>query len=944
MHEYPSIAPQWALSWCFKLKIFAGNPLQNSLQKQTFTLQFHPPTTSTAVAVMFTFSFSSAFAATYTLEDHVTALSAEKTAQLGYINNIKTQYVNSITYDDEGFTQDKYMKAAYEAAAAEVVEDADKAMQTAIDTYLDSASFDETVKPDKTVVTTVAASYNNLEAFRQLVLAKRDTLNKAQAPLTKAYVEGKVTVDVTKYNSTDKVAAYGDLTTAQYVQKCMDEAADAIKTADKQKEDTAKIAGYWAAKAAFDKAMTGVKTLDDEKFADEIGAGTVDAAVEQYAKNALDAVYAALDMDKLSKMAADDTENLQAVAEGPLKAFWEADTKDAKKGEFFGVAVANITKVTRAEVAAISTAYKAAVAASKAPVKAYANGDAAKINCQNPTALQLLARASKAVEKYADVVKYADKLKSTYVYGIKQYDDAKVNQAVKAAEQLVYDDMASGNFQTEKAYLDAAAAKEGITLEAQNFELQKFEQAMLDAAKKLYKDAKFDKGNLVATVAQEKVSYGDNKTAEEDLVYLRGTYAVGTEWDKIAVDVIADLNDAQSYDEIKTIMAKAAEDFGKLLKAADAKEVADAQASYEAALENYKTLKYSLADKDVYKNADIFDAAVVQGKKLINDAVTVDGVKAAFEEAKALIDNIKTSDELKAAKEAVEKQIAALPYTAKLTEADKAAVKAAYDAYDAYKNMAGATEIDSTSLKLLKDKYNKVNSLAAEAIDAKAKALNKQIDDLGYGDADVAAKAALKADVDAVKAEAKALNEEIKAVNDDYTGFLNTVTMAEVDKLPNLTSSVVDNVYIKLVNASKDGASYKDMTEAMDAYNALTDRQKYEMTDSALPMVKVLEQKLAKAVTSLKIKASSKATKGAMTIKWRVIDGDKSAAAGYQVWRSTKANKGFKKMITTKKMSYKNTKGLKKGTTYYYRVRAYAKVDGKLYFSDFSNKAYRKAK
>ena len=117
------------------------------------------------------------------------------------------------------------------------------------------------------------------------------------------------------------------------------------------------------------------------------------------------------------------------------------------------------------------------------------------------------------------------------------------------------------------------------------------------------------------------------------------------------------------------------------------------------------------------------------------------------------------------------------------------------------------------------------------------------------------------------------------------------------------------------------------------------------MTAEALPMVKVLEQKLAKAVTSLKIKASSKAAKGAMTIKWRVIDGDKSAAKGYQVWRSTKANKGFKKMITTKKMSYKNTKNLKKGTTYYYRVRAYARTaEGKLVFSDFSNKAYRKAK
>ena len=98
------------------------------------------------------------------------------------------------------------------------------------------------------------------------------------------------------------------------------------------------------------------------------------------------------------------------------------------------------------------------------------------------------------------------------------------------------------------------------------------------------------------------------------------------------------------------------------------------------------------------------------------------------------------------------------------------------------------------------------------------------------------------------------------------------------------------------------------------------------------------------AVTSLKIKASSKAKKGSMTISWRVIDGDKTAAEGYQVARSTKLKSGFKTMIKTAKMSYKNTKGLKKGTRYYYKVRAYKVVDGKNVYSDWSNKAYRVAK
>ena len=96
----------------------------------------------------------------------------------------------------------------------------------------------------------------------------------------------------------------------------------------------------------------------------------------------------------------------------------------------------------------------------------------------------------------------------------------------------------------------------------------------------------------------------------------------------------------------------------------------------------------------------------------------------------------------------------------------------------------------------------------------------------------------------------------------------------------------------------------------------------------------------AKAVESLKIVARSTAKKGSIKVKWTVKG--EADIDGYQIWKSKKANSGYKKAFTTTKKTYKNTKGLKKGTKYYYKVRAYVVVEGKTYYSDWSNKAFRK--
>lgn len=68
---------------------------------------------------------------------------------------------------------------------------------------------------------------------------------------------------------------------------------------------------------------------------------------------------------------------------------------------------------------------------------------------------------------------------------------------------------------------------------------------------------------------------------------------------------------------------------------------------------------------------------------------------------------------------------------------------------------------------------------------------------------------------------------------------------------------------------------------------------------------------------------------------------------GFEVWKSTSKNSGYKLVRDTEsgeKTSYKNTSGLKKGTRYYYKVRAYKLVGEEKIYSDWSNITYRKAK
>ena len=69
------------------------------------------------------------------------------------------------------------------------------------------------------------------------------------------------------------------------------------------------------------------------------------------------------------------------------------------------------------------------------------------------------------------------------------------------------------------------------------------------------------------------------------------------------------------------------------------------------------------------------------------------------------------------------------------------------------------------------------------------------------------------------------------------------------------------------------------------------------------------------------------------TLKWKKVSG----ASGYLLYRSDRRDGGFIciNSVSSRKTSYTNTK-LKKGQTYYYRIRAYRKVGGKRVYGNFS--------
>lgn len=90
--------------------------------------------------------------------------------------------------------------------------------------------------------------------------------------------------------------------------------------------------------------------------------------------------------------------------------------------------------------------------------------------------------------------------------------------------------------------------------------------------------------------------------------------------------------------------------------------------------------------------------------------------------------------------------------------------------------------------------------------------------------------------------------------------------------------------------------------------------------------------------------------KKAVRVTWYDKNGKEVDFDGIEIYRSTQRYKGYglKPFYATKDGKtegyYVNTRDLKGGTTYYYKVRGYVLIDGQKYYTDYSLKAIRTVK
>lgn len=140
------------------------------------------------------------------------------------------------------------------------------------------------------------------------------------------------------------------------------------------------------------------------------------------------------------------------------------------------------------------------------------------------------------------------------------------------------------------------------------------------------------------------------------------------------------------------------------------------------------------------------------------------------------------------------------------------------------------------------------------------------------------------------------------------------------------------------------GKKHIEFTTSHFSTFAIVDADEAGISEEQITQAGKKNEKLIAGVNATKMTAKSSITKNskgkkAIKISWIQSKGYK--VDYYEVCKSTKKNSGYKKLYTTvdsNKKSLVTSKNLKKGKTYYFKVRGVRMIDGKKYYTNWSNK------
>ena len=120
----------------------------------------------------------------------------------------------------------------------------------------------------------------------------------------------------------------------------------------------------------------------------------------------------------------------------------------------------------------------------------------------------------------------------------------------------------------------------------------------------------------------------------------------------------------------------------------------------------------------------------------------------------------------------------------------------------------------------------------------------------------------------------------------------------------------------------------------------------YALAEKAKVAAYEKAQKIKKTIAGVKktsVKLTTKSLKNKIQVSWSKSKGYKVDA--YEVYRAASKNGKYSKLYTTKKSNakgYTNSKKLNRGKTYFYKVRGVRTIDGKTYYTKWSNVAKEK--